>query len=457
MAAREGGGLESRAMMRLGRRLATGLLAGGLVACAALGTQRESATAPAEPAAAANAVLLRGGTILSAAGPELASADLLIVGDRIRAVGRDLDVPPGAAIIELAGRWVTPGLIDAHSHLGVYAQPNVRPHRDGNEATNPFTPQVRAEESFWPQDPAIRRAVAGGVTAIHVLPGSANLVGGQGVTLRLLPRLSAREMRFPGAPTTMKMACGENPKTVHGERSKRAPSTRMGEVALLRQKLAEAQAYKPAPGASVDYGKRALAAVIAGEILIQNHCYRADEMLLRLELFEEFGVTPRAFHHAVEAYKIREQLAEAGVGVATWTDWWGLRVELLDAVPASVALLDGAGVRVAIHSDSPADIQRLNQEAGKAMAAGWRAGLDVDRARAIRWVTANPAWLLGIEEQVGTLEAGKQADLAIWSRDPFSVYARAQLVFIAGELVYDRADPGRFPVSDFELGQRRAP
>jgi imidazolonepropionase-like amidohydrolase len=401
-------------------------------------------------------LLLRGATVLTAAGPQLDVADVLIAGDRIQAVGASLEAPAGVRVIDVSGRWITPGLIDAHSHIGVYPTPVVPPHSDGNEMSSPFTPHVRALESFWPQDPSIRYAVAGGVTSILTLPGSANLVGGQGATLRLVPGLAAAGMQFPGAPATMKMACGENPKFVYGVRKKTAPGTRMGEVAMLRQELANAQSYKTAPDAAVDYKKQALQKVVSGETLIQNHCYRADEMLLRLDLFREFGITPRAFHHAVEAYKIRTQLAEANVGVATWADWWGRKIEMLDAVPAGVALLDSAGVKVAVHSDSPYDGQRLNQEAAKAMAAGQRIGLDVDRARAIRWVTANPAWIAGIESQVGTLEPGKQADLVVWSGDPFSVYTRAQLVFIAGDQVFDRAQPGSFPLSDFELGVRKA-
>ena len=410
--------------------------------------------APAPEPEPQPSLVLRGGTVLTGAGPALRGSDVLISGEEIAAVGSDLDVPEDARIVDVSGRWVTPGLIDAHSHLGVYPVPGVPPHADGNESTDPFTPQVRAEDSFWPQDPSIRRAVAGGVTAIHALPGSANLIGGQGVTLHLVPGRSARDMRFPDAPTTMKMACGENPKSARGGGP---PATRMGAVAMLRQQLATAQAYEPESDEAIDYGLQALADVLRGEILIENHCYRADEMLLRLDLFAEFGIAPRAFHHAVEAYKIRDVLAEAGVGVATWADRWGFKIEALDAVPAGIALLDAAGVRVAVHSDSPNDIQRLNQEAAKAMAAGWREGLEVDRARAIRWITANPAWILGVEERTGTLEPGKLADVVVWSGDPFSVYSRADLVYIAGRRVYDRADPGSYPVSDFELGRRSAP
>jgi len=255
------------------------------------------------------------------------------------------------------------------------------------------------------------------------------------------------------------MACGENPKRVYGKKG--GPSTRMGEVALLRKELEAARVYEPDKDEkgkkAADHGKAALAAVLDGKILIQNHCYRADEMLLRLDLFREFDVKPRAFHHAVEAYKIRDTLAAEDVGAVVWADWWGVKMELLDAVPASAALLDSAGARVALHSDSPVDVQILNQQAAVALAAGLRAGIQVDRDRAIRWVTANPAWVLGIEKQVGTLEPDKEADLVVWSEDPFSVYAQADLVFIAGEPVYDRAHPRAHPLSDFELGIRKAP
>jgi imidazolonepropionase-like amidohydrolase len=413
---------------------------------------------PAEPSGPAT--LLVGATVMSAAGPTLPEADVLIRGSKIEAVAAYVEPPRDARVVDVSGRFVTPGLIDPHSHLGVFPVPRATAHADGNEMSQPFTPDVRAEESFWPQDPAIRRAVAGGVTTVQILPGSANLVGGQGVTLRLRPALSAREMRFPGAPTTMKMACGENPKRVYGQRRK-APTTRMGEVALLRQALEDARSYEEKRESKqterLDYGNEALLGVLRGEIPIHNHCYRADEMLLRLDLFAEFDLAPRAFHHAVEAYKIRDRLAAAGVGAVVWSDWWGFKMEALDGVPAGAALLDVAGVRVALHSDSERDVQRLNQEAARALAAGRRAGIPVDRDRALRWITANPAWVLGIDDRVGTLEPGKEADVVVWSGDPFSIYTRADLVFSAGELVYDRNSPGLYPSSDFELGIREAP
>ncbi len=439
------------------------MLAGWLVACQALGPTR-SPNRPAEAPAAkpetsevtGSMLLLRGGSVMTAAGPTLPRADVLIRGDKIAAVGPNLEVAEDVEIIDASGRWITPGLIDPHSHIGVYPVPHVAALRDGNESTGPFKPEVRAADSFWPQDPTIERALAGGVTTIHVLPGSANLVGGQGVTLRLVPGLSVNDMTFSGAPVTMKMACGENPKRIYGSR-KQAPATRMAEVAMLRQELEKARAYQPKSEEGLDYGKDALARVLTGEILIQNHCYRADEMLLRLELFADFDIAPRAFHHAVEAYKIGEELERADVAAVVWADWWGGKLEQLDAVPAGAAILDATGARVSLHSDSLRDIQHLNQEAAKAWAAGQRAGLDVDRDRAIRWITANPAWVLGIADRVGTLEAGKDADLVMWSGDPFSIYSRAELVFIGGVRRYDRATASESPRSDFELGIRAEP
>ena len=422
------------------------------LSCARLTPGPARAPAGASPPAAPVTLLFRGATVMTGAGPTLEHADVLVRDGQVAAVGASVSAPSAAQVIDVSGRWLTPGIIDPHSHLGVYAVPNVATNADGNEMTGPFKPELRAEDSFWPQDPAIERALAGGVTTIHVLPGSADLIGGQGVTLRLVRALSAREMRFPGAPTTMKMACGENPMRVYGSKGQ-APQTRMAEVAMLRQQLETARAYKLDESKGHDFANEALAAVLSGETLVENHCYRADEMLLRIDLFRDFGIAPRAFHHAVEAYKIRDRLRAAGVGAVVWADWWGFKLELLDAVPANAALLDEAGVTVALHSDSPDDVQRLNQEAAKARASGLRAGIDVPPERALRWITANPAWVLGIDQRVGTLEPGKDADLVVWSGDPLSVYARAEQVFIAGARVYRRGDSSP-PRSDFGLGLR---
>jgi imidazolonepropionase-like amidohydrolase len=355
--------------------------------------------------------------------------------------------------------------------------PEVNAHADGNEMTRPVTAHVRAADSFWPQDPALSRALAAGVTTILALPGSANLVGGQGFTVKLHPGRSAEEMRFPGAPATLKMACGENPKRVYGER-RSAPSTRMGNMAGFREAFRDAVEYgarfsdwrtrhqgwqrktgeKPPVGEAPpsppdrDYGLETLLGVIERRVLVEVHCYRADEMLAMLALADEFGFQIRAFHHAVEAYKIRDVLAARGVGVATWADWWGFKLEAYDSVRENLALLTESGARGVLHSDSSGLVQRLNQEVAKAWSAGIRSGVQVERGAALAWVTSNAAWVLGIEEQTGSLEPGKMADVVVWSGDPLSVYSRVDNVYVDGLRLYDRGADGRRP-SDFELGQ----
>lgn len=427
---------------------------------------------PAGPTLVVNATLLTG------TGQRINGGSLLMDGGRISQVA-DGSIPiraDDAEVIDAEGRWVTPGLIDVHSHLGVYPSPGVAAHSDGNEMTAPVTAQVWAEHSIWPQDPGFSRALAGGVTALQVLPGSGNLIGGRGVTLKNVPSVSYQGMKFPGAPHGLKMACGENPKRVYGERML-APSTRMGNVAGYRAEWIAAQKYiqdwqeyeqrssegsppVATPGAWSakpvrDLKLETLAAALKGEILVHMHCYRADEMLTVLDMAREFGYRVSAFHHGVEAYKIAGELAANGVCGALWADWWGFKAEAYDGIQENIALVDRAeGSCAIVHSDSAEGIQRLNQEAAKAMTRGRRAGMAIPEERAIRWVTANAALSLGILDQTGTLEAGKMADVVIWNGNPFSVYAMADQVFIDGALLYDRNDPGRQPLSDFELGQQ---
>ena len=409
-------------------------------------------------------VVIRNATIMTATGQEIASGSILFRDGRIVAVGATVDAPADAVIVDGTGKFVTPGIIDDHSHLGVYAAPGTEAESDGNESTNPVTAEVWAEHSFWPQDPQIPLAIAGGITTIQALPGSANLVGGRGATLKLIPARTVQEMKFPGAPHGMKMACGENPKRVYRSRG---PSTRMGNMAGYRAAFIQAEGYRQrwdkwnrnheGDAPTRDLRLETLAEVLRGNILVQNHCYRADEMALMLDLGHEFGFTIRSFHHAVEAYKIADLLAREGTAASVWADWWGFKEEAMDGIHENAALLQAAGARPVIHSDSPSGIQRLNQEAAKAMQAGIRAGIAITRDQAIRWITANPAWVLGIDSIVGTLEPGKMADVVVWSADPFSVYAKALQVFNDGWLVYDRGDPARQPRTDFELGQVPGP
>ncbi len=423
--------------------------------------------------------LIRNATILTGAGERIDGGDVLFQNGRIESVGRALTAPQGASVIDAQGRWVTPGLIDVHSHLGVYGSPGTFASNDGNESTDPVTANVWAEHSVWPQDPGFQTALEGGVTTLQLLPGSANLIGGRGVTVKNVPATTYQAMKFPGALQGLKMACGENPKRVYGSQD-RFPSTRMGNVAGYRQAFADAQDYqhqwekydrelkeftddkgkkekkdsdRPVPPKR-DLKLETLVAAMKGEVLVHNHCYRADEMTTMLDLADEFGFKIAAFHHGVEAYKIADRLAASGVCGALWSDWWGFKMEAYDGIQENIAIVDFPRNGCAIvHSDSEEGIQRLNQEAAKAMTRGNQAGLDIAPERAIRWITANPAKALGVADRTGTLEAGKSADLVIWNRDPFSVYALAEEVFIDGALVFDRAHPTPKPRSDFSLGQ----
>ncbi len=405
-----------------------------------------------------------GATVMDGAGGKIENGVVVVTDGRVAAVGdAQTPVPGGHRVVDARGRFVTPGIIDVHSHLGVYPSPGVSGMSDGNEATNPNTAQVWAEHSLWPQDPGFNTARAGGVTTLMILPGSANLFGGRSVTVRNIPSITMQGMKFPGAPYGVKMACGENPSRVYGSRNT-SPATGMGNVAGYRAAFIAAQDYRDKWDKWREDGEgspptrnlqnETLAGVLDGSISVQNHCYRADEMAVMIDIAKEFGYKIAAFHHAVEAYKLAPQLAAEGICADMWTGWWGFKMEALDGVEENAALVDAAqnGCAV-IHSDDPELTQRLNQEAAAALAAGRRAGLDISEERALRWITLNAAKSIGIDKETGSLEAGKRGDVVIWSANPFSIYARADQVFIDGSLTYDRNDPAYQPVSDFELGQ----
>jgi imidazolonepropionase-like amidohydrolase len=290
-----------------------------------------------------------------------------------------------------------------------------------------------------------------------VLPGSANLFGGRGVTLKNLPRQTMQQMKFPGAPPSLKMACGENPKRVYGARNQ-MPGSRMGNVALMRQTWANAVRYRADRAKSGDSFRRdlqmeTLADVLDGRILVQNHCYRADEMAVIVGLTREFGYKVSAFHHAVEAYKIAPLLAAEGICAAIWADWWGFKMESYDGIRENLPFVHAAGGCAVTHSDDRDGIQRLNQETAKALADGRRMGLAIRDEEAWTWIGINAAKALGIADEVGSLEPGKAADLVLWNGNPLSVYSRPEKVWVDGALVHDIADPARRPVSDFDLGQ----
>ncbi|WP_425544908.1 amidohydrolase [Colwellia asteriadis] len=415
------------------------------------------------------ATLLTNATILTGTGERLDDADILLVDGKVKQLGIDLSAPD-ATVVDMQGKWITPGIIDVHSHLGVYPSPQVESHSDGNEMTSPNTSEVWAEHSVWPQDPGFEAARAGGITSLQILPGSANLFGGRGVTLRNVPSQTMQGMKFADAPYGLKMACGENPKRVYGSR-KILPSTRMGNVAGYRSAWLAATEYKRAwekYEADYEAGKNpaapkrdleldTLMGVLDGEILIHNHCYKAEEMAVMIDLSKEFNYHSGTFHHGIEAYKIADLLAENNNCAALWPDWWGFKMEAYDMVEENVAIVDAVKNSCAIvHSDSSTTIQRLNQEAAKVMYRANDNGFEIKPKDAIKWITYNAAKSLGITDEVGSLEAGKKADVVVWSSDPFSVYAHAEQVFIDGAKVFDKFDDKYQAKSDFLIGQEAA-
>lgn len=402
---------------------------------------------PGEP------TLIVGATILDGEGRRLDDASILFVDGKVVAVGGDVAAPAKVRVIDGRGKWVTPGIIDAHSHLGVAGSPAIKANTDLNETTNPNTAQLWVEHSVWPQDPGFSRAlVNGGVTTLQILPGSSNLFGGRSVVLKNVPARSVQDMKFPGAPYGLKMACGENPKT-------RYTTSRMGNIGLTRQAWIKAVEYKrewdgyrqrggtpPKRDLQLD----TLMGVLNGEILVHQHCFRADEMIQMLDLAREFGYRITAFHHAVEAYKIADVLRANSVCAVVFSDWWGGKLEMRDAIDENLALLENASACAMVHSDNPNLGQRLNQEAAKALAAGREAGLRISDEKAWTWLSINPARVLGIDDRTGSLKPGKMADIVLWNGNPFSVYTRPEKVWVDGALLFDALDPERRSVSDFD-------
>ena len=452
--------------------LAVGLAA-ALVGCQESGPQDPKVTINKNPypstyqPVATSSTLITNATVLTGTGERLDEADVLIVDGKVQQVGKDLTANADTTI-DAQGKWVTPGIIDVHSHLGAYPNPSVESHQDGNEMTSPNTAEVWVEHSIWPQDPGFNRAREGGITSLQILPGSANLFGGRGVTLKNVPAHTMQGMKFPDAPYGLKMACGENPKRVYGRKGV-LPMTRMGNMAGYRTAWIGAQEYKrewdkydadyaagknpESPHRDIKYDT--LRGVLEGDVRIHNHCYKAEEMAMMIDLSKEFNYHAGTFHHGIEAYKIADLLAENGSCAALWPDWWGFKMEAYDMVQENVAIVDAVKNSCAVvHSDSDTTIQRLNQEAAKVMFSANQNGFDISEQHAIKWITANAAKSLGIEDKTGSLETGKQADVVIWNQSPFSVYAKAEQVFVDGAKVYDRNDSAFQAQSDFMLGQQ---
>jgi len=409
-------------------------------------------------------VLIRGATILDGAGGRLVG-DILVRNGHIAALGQNLDNANGVAEIDARGRWVTPGLIDIHTHYGTYLLPQTAAEADVSDVIEEGDLNVAdtwIEHAVRPQDPTFSRALAGGVTALQVLPGSSALFGGRSVVLKPVPAVTVEQMRFPHAPQGLKMACGTNPANGSARRG-RGANSRQGQIAFIRRTLYEAQHYmaqwegdmrgRKGHAPRRDQRIDTIVAAMRGDLPVHLHCYRADDIATWISVLGEFKMSVDVVHHATEAYKIAPLLAKKNVCAAVWPDWWGFKREAEDSIPENAAFVDAAGGCAIMHSDIPVLGSLLHIEAAKAAAAGRRAGLDIPPERAIRWITSNPARAMGLGGEIGTIAPGMNADLVIWSADPFSIYAHADQVFIDGAVAYDRMAPDKRRVPDFELGR----
>ena len=398
-----------------------------------------AANAPDAP----TVILIQNATILTVSHGTIEHGSILIKDGKIAEVGQAIKAPKDAQVIDAAGQFVMPGIIDCHSHIAVDG--------DVNEGSVSVSSMANIAEVLDPDDIDIYRDLAGGVTVANVLHGSANSIGGQTVVIKLRWGQPAVKLPFEGALPGIKFALGENPKrsnfSLPGQ-PKRYPATRMGVEETIRGAFTEAHDYKKAWD---DYNKRfsageknlnpprrdlrlePLVEVLEGKRYVHSHCYREDEILMLLRVAKEFGFKVRTFQHILEGYKVADELAAAGVGASTFSDWWAYKVEAYDAIPYNAALMTRRGVVVSINSDDAEEATHLNQEAAKSMKFG---GLSHDEA--LKLVTLNPAMQLGIDKRVGTIDAGKDADLVIYDRDPLSAYAVVQKTLIDGRVYFDR-------------------
>ena len=380
--------------------------------------------------------VIQNATILTAATGTIENGSMLIRDGRIAEIGQNIAVPRGANVIDATGKYVTPGIIDAHSHIAADAI---------NEGSIVVSSMVGIEDVLNPDQVAIYRAVAGGVTSANILHGSANPIGGKNAIIKLRWGADADGLLFAGAPLGIKFALGENP--LRTRNPARYPNTRLGVMDVIRQAFVDAREYRnrwetyraaSSRGDRVlpparDLEMEALVEVLEGERLVHAHSYRADEILQLLRLAEEFGFRIATFQHVLEGYRIADELAAHGAGASTFSDWWGFKVEAYDAIPHNAALMTDRGVLVSINSDSGEEIRHLNQEAAKAMKWG-----GLSEQEALRLITLNPARQLGVADRVGSLEVGKDADFVIFANHPLSSYAQVEQTWIDGHLFFDR-------------------
>ena len=388
-------------------------------------------------------ILIRNATVLTAARGRLEGTDILIRGGKIAQIGKNLRAGAGAQTIDATGKFVTPGIVDAHSHAAV----------DGavNETSYSVTSMTRVQDVINPTDINLYRALAGGVTALNVLHGSANSIGGQNATIKIKWGRPAADYLIADAPPGIKFALGENPKRSHSTllpgQTRRYPATRMGVEETIRDAFVRARDYKADWDEYREKSKRdknltaprrdmelePLVEILEGKRLVHSHGYRSDEFLMLLNLADEFGFKVRTLQHGLEAYKIAPEVARHGAAASIFVDNWGYKIEAFDAIPYNAAILYRNGVSVSINSDSNERHRRLNLEAAKTMKYG-----EVPEEEALKMITLNPATQLGIGNRTGSIEEKKDADLVIWTAHPFSPYARVERTMVEGETYFDR-------------------
>jgi len=429
------------------------ILALAMVALAEWGLPPRPALAADDsaPGSGQGTLIFRGAKIYPVAGPPIERGVIVVEGGKIKAIGPEgqVAIPSGAVVEDLSGQVIIPGLVDTHSHVGIYPRPSVPAHQDGNEQTGPVQPALRAIDAIWPADPGIRMAQAGGVTTANIMPGSANVVGGQTAYVKLRGS-TIEEMLIPGTLGGLKMANGENPKKSYGSRHL-APSTRMAEAALARRLFVRAQeyqrkwqAYRQAHGEGKTDAKpperdlelEPVVEALEGKRIVQHHTHRADDILTVLRLAEEFHFRV-VIQHGTEAYKLADELARRKVPVSLIViDAPGGKFETAEFNLAGAAILERAGVKIAIHTDDYINSSRfLIREAALAV----REGLSEESA--LRALTLNGAEMLDLGQRIGSLEPGKDADLVVLSGPPFSVYTRVLATYIEGTKVFDRSRP----------------
>jgi len=390
-------------------------------------------------------LVIKGATLLTMTQGTIEGGTVVIQNGKIAAAGQSVEAPSEAEVIDARGEYVLPGLIDPHSHLGVYSLPELQANADGNEMTGDIEAQVRSEDAINTDDPEIARAVSGGVTTVQILPGSANNIGGWATIVKLNGGQTLDEIKFPGAPPSMKWAWGENQKRSYGSKSQ-APSTLMGEAAIVRQKLLDAQNYTAKWKAWEDRGKKgappernlqleALAQVLAGKVRLNIHSYQVNHFDALFRIADEFHFQIAALHHALDAYMIAPEIARRRIGVVTFADLWGGKVEMWDAIPQNAYLLWKSGVTVSLHTDNPV-IEERNYIEQAAIINHY--GMPDEAA--LQTVTINPARILAIDQRVGSIEPGKDADLTVWTGYPLELTSKADKVFIDGKLVYTLKD-----------------